>query len=486
MLQICPRLPGQKFKDPPFEEEILYFIRDLGHTREIKVLTDVNVNHMHQPWRSFAAIINRCLSEKPTSLDSLCLLHAQIIWGMYQKKNVDYVYLLWEDLDTHIYGAILPNELTNQDIKDSEAYKLYYTVASGAEPPKSKYKKKADEPVTPSKKKTVPTSKGAVDGPEVPNVPEYKLESKEESWIFSQGNDDDDNDEYDLEDEKYDEDDDDKNDNSQEEEKEEEKEDDDDEVSSDQKVSTPPEHELTKEEEANKEDNDTDMEGDQEQNKDDDLYRDVNINLERSDAEMTDAQANKETKDAYVNLTAVPPFPSLLRHHLLIQQFLHHPSPSFNLYNKHQNPRQQQLFQQRACQIFLTLHPYFGLNNRLYHEENNQGAGTSSASLVDVPVSTTVEMPPSSAITIPLPPVTLIQPLQQTPVSTPTIVPSTSLQNLPTFDSVFKFEDRVKALEDDFSEFKQTNQFTAVISSIPGIIDTYLANKMNEAIKTAV
>ncbi|GKD94758.1 hypothetical protein Tco_1374595 [Tanacetum coccineum] len=109
---------------------------------------------------------------------------------------------------------------------------------------------------------------------------------------------------------------------------------------------------------------------------------------------------------------------------------------------------------------------------------------TKSTSLVDVPVTMNVEMPPSSATTLPPSPVTLIQPLQQTPVSTPTIIPSTSLQNLPTFGSLFKFEDRVKALEDDFSVFKQTNQFTEAVSSIPSIVDTYLANKMNEAVKT--
>ncbi|GKB36022.1 hypothetical protein Tco_0880964 [Tanacetum coccineum] len=40
-----------------------------------------------------------------------------------------------------------------------------------------------------------------------------------------------------------------------------------------------------------------------------------------------------------------------------------------------------------------------------------------------------------------------------------------SLQNLPTFDSVFKFEDRVKALEVDFYEIKQTNQFADAVSS---------------------
>ncbi|GKE42686.1 hypothetical protein Tco_1469970, partial [Tanacetum coccineum] len=65
---ICPKLPGQKFEDPQFEEEILSFNRDLGHTGEIKVLSDVNVNHMHQPWTSFATIINKCLSGKTTAL----------------------------------------------------------------------------------------------------------------------------------------------------------------------------------------------------------------------------------------------------------------------------------------------------------------------------------------------------------------------------------------------------------------------------------
>ncbi|GKB96920.1 hypothetical protein Tco_0983057 [Tanacetum coccineum] len=79
MLQICPKLPGLKFEEPPLEEDILSFIRDLGHTGEIKFLSDVNVNHMHQPWRSFAALINKCLSKKTTSLESLRLLRAQIL-----------------------------------------------------------------------------------------------------------------------------------------------------------------------------------------------------------------------------------------------------------------------------------------------------------------------------------------------------------------------------------------------------------------------
>ncbi|GJU62761.1 hypothetical protein Tco_1244596 [Tanacetum coccineum] len=73
-----------------------HIIASLGHSGDIRKITDVNVNKLHQPWRSFVAIINKCLSGKP-SYDSLRLSQAQILWGMYNKKNVNYAYLLWED-----------------------------------------------------------------------------------------------------------------------------------------------------------------------------------------------------------------------------------------------------------------------------------------------------------------------------------------------------------------------------------------------------
>nr|GFA55911.1 hypothetical protein [Tanacetum cinerariifolium] len=50
----------------------------------------------------------------------------------------------------------------------------------------------------------------------------------------------------------------------------------------------------------------------------------------------------------------------------------------------------------------------------------------------------------------------------------PTTIPSAVLGNLPTFDSVFCFEDRVKSLEVNFSEFMQTNQFAEAVSKILG------------------
>ncbi|GJX71759.1 hypothetical protein Tco_0308930 [Tanacetum coccineum] len=96
ILQICPKVGNKKFVEPPLEKEILIFLASLGHSGDIRKITDVNVNKLHQPWRSFAAIINKCLSGIP-SYDSLRLSQAQILWGMYNKKNVDYAYLLWED-----------------------------------------------------------------------------------------------------------------------------------------------------------------------------------------------------------------------------------------------------------------------------------------------------------------------------------------------------------------------------------------------------
>nr|GEW09647.1 copia protein [Tanacetum cinerariifolium] len=111
MLHICQRLPNQTFDELPFEEDILAFLRYLEHSREIRKLTDVNINNLHQPWRSFDDVINKFLSGKSTGYDSLRLSQ---------------------------FDAIVPIELTNEDIRKSAAYKEYYTVASGVAPPKNK------------------------------------------------------------------------------------------------------------------------------------------------------------------------------------------------------------------------------------------------------------------------------------------------------------------------------------------------------------
>ncbi|GJZ67226.1 hypothetical protein Tco_0630466, partial [Tanacetum coccineum] len=58
--------------------------------------------------------------------------------------------------DTQLYGAILPNELTNEDIRNSESYKEYYAIALGAEPLKTKARVKKKK-VESDMSKTPPT-----------------------------------------------------------------------------------------------------------------------------------------------------------------------------------------------------------------------------------------------------------------------------------------------------------------------------------------
>nr|GEY45569.1 hypothetical protein [Tanacetum cinerariifolium] len=53
MLHICLRLPNQTFDELLFEEEILAFLRYLGHSGEIRKLTDKNVDFAYLLWEDF-------------------------------------------------------------------------------------------------------------------------------------------------------------------------------------------------------------------------------------------------------------------------------------------------------------------------------------------------------------------------------------------------------------------------------------------------
>nr|GEX17501.1 reverse transcriptase domain-containing protein [Tanacetum cinerariifolium] len=68
----------------------------------------------------------------------------------------------------------------------------------------------------------------------------------------------------------------------------------------------------------------------------------------------------------------------------------------------------------------------------------------------------------------------------------PTPIPSEVLQNLPTFESVFRFNERLKSLEASFSEYRQTNPFAEAVSNIPGIVHQYMNQQMHEAVRVAV
>nr|GEV32650.1 hypothetical protein [Tanacetum cinerariifolium] len=68
----------------------------------------------------------------------------------------------------------------------------------------------------------------------------------------------------------------------------------------------------------------------------------------------------------------------------------------------------------------------------------------------------------------------------------PTTAPSTIIQDLPNFGSLFGFDNRLMTLEANFSEFMQTNQFARAVSAILEIVQRYMDQRMNEAVKKII
>ncbi|GJW25756.1 hypothetical protein Tco_0039567 [Tanacetum coccineum] len=114
------------------------------------------------------------------------------------------------------------------------------------------------------------------------------------------------------------------------------------------------------------------------------------------------------------------------------------------------------------------------------------GQHTEATSLIDTHVTAIMEPSFTAQINRPPTPYPLDIQTQQPPIMTPATTTSSLLQNLPNFASLFGFDYRLKALEDNFSELRQTNQYAEALSSIPGTVDQYLANKMQEAVDVAV
>nr|GFC00897.1 hypothetical protein [Tanacetum cinerariifolium] len=109
----------------------------------------------------------------------------------------------------------------------------------------------------------------------------------------------------------------------------------------------------------------------------------------------------------------------------------------------------------------------------LYRDVNiNQGRGLQ---IVSIEPPTPI-MTPSTIATITTSGEALIPP--------PTI-PNIILENLPTFNSTFRFEERLRLLETSFSEYRQTNQFADAVSAIPGIVHQYMDQEMKEAVREA-
>ncbi|GJY72734.1 hypothetical protein Tco_0477165 [Tanacetum coccineum] len=91
-----------EFVEPPPHDALVSFIKQLGYKGALELVSEIYIDHMYQPWRTFLPIINRCLSGKSSSIDMPRQSRIQILWGMMYKKNVDYAELIWENFQYQI------------------------------------------------------------------------------------------------------------------------------------------------------------------------------------------------------------------------------------------------------------------------------------------------------------------------------------------------------------------------------------------------
>nr|GEU65203.1 hypothetical protein [Tanacetum cinerariifolium] len=364
---------------------------------EIRRLNNVNINKLHQPWRSFAAIINKCLSGKSTGYDSLRFTKVFIHYFMskdpsiLRRNKVNWHYVRDDQMFTTIklvlrhqntqqFGAMLPIKLTNKDIRNSEAYKEYYVVATEAAPPKTKSsvrktKSSSDTIVTPPTTAAGTRLSTSAKGKQ----PAKASKAKSLTMLSEKLSDEEDDDDVDEGSDDQNDDDDDQDEGN----------DDDQDFDEEGEEFIYPKLSIPNEEETKDEESFDPIAKTPKKR----MMKDVNINLEGRVVQITDVHTTQEFEDTHVTLTRVNP--------------------------------------DGIDSIFET------------------------TSQMDVPAPTTVALLTLSAPTLTPSTIATISTVPQAPTP-PTTAPSTLLQ------------------------------FARAVSSIHGIVQRYMDQRMNEAVKVAV
>ncbi|GKC80687.1 hypothetical protein Tco_1131461 [Tanacetum coccineum] len=438
--------------------------------------------------------------------------------------------------DTQVYDTIIPKELTNQAMLESNAYKSYYAFASGEKAPKPKYVRKEADPDTSPKQKPAQATKGtrlkskakvsksvkkkqpakkpkakgltvlsevtlieaeqlklatkrsktqihsshaSVSGDGVDTQLKVPNEQQQKSFGIDEGTDKDGENDYDdLSDEG-----DDNNDGGDDDANDDDKQEGDDTNDDDEETdSDRTELDRIKIHVLDQSTTEFYEEEEEEENIDDEemMYDDEDDKVTKELYEDVNVNlGNEDTKMTNTNQGATD----------------------------QQNISQQSGFEQVEEDAHVTITPVHdtqkadkpvqsssvssNFTSKLLNLENPSLTDNEIASLMETYAGHATTVPKNTSrftTTIPPPP-SFFNPLQQeaTPTPTPTTSETTtSLPALPDFASVFKFNERVFNLEKDVSEIKQVDQYAQALSSIPAIVDRYMDNKLGEAINKAI
>lgn len=108
-LQIMPTGDNIEFTAPPNPAVILNFVNELGYPTEVSTLSSVITNDMYQPWRAIISLINLCLTGKTSGYERLRAPSLQILWGIFNGKNIDFVERIWEEFSHSIHSFLKDN-----------------------------------------------------------------------------------------------------------------------------------------------------------------------------------------------------------------------------------------------------------------------------------------------------------------------------------------------------------------------------------------
>ncbi|GJW09644.1 retrovirus-related pol polyprotein from transposon TNT 1-94 [Tanacetum coccineum] len=506
ILKICLRIPGQEFDEPPTEDEALSFIRELGHSREIKYITDVIVDHLDKKKKFdlnleiFRYIFHICPRVHWSKL--LMNFLEEDIMSFFKELGHTGKSIIRRDFFCFIRCINIEEVLL---LSSTEVYLERHSVLTSFDSPSkkkfAKAKKVAATKPKPTKKKApIKADRGKglnvlsevsflklLNSRRLPNearkISIFLMQvAQVMELILNQGflmsniarlwgnsgekddddeidyedesdngdNDDDGNDNDDGNDGDGDDDDDDANDDDNQED--DDTNDDDEETDSDR---TKREEKIDEEERIDDEEK-MDKEEDDEVTKE--LYNDVNVNLGNRDADMTNAdeggadQQNVSQESGFgqveedVHVTLTPVRNTQKTDGPIQSSFV-----STNFTSKLLNLENPSLADNEITSL---------MDTTVRHEE----PGIQTSSLYTVPI---MAVPPPPPFFNPL--------LQQaTPTSTPTTSEATtSFPSLPDFLFVFKFNDRVTNLEKDLSEIKKVDQYAQALSSIPAIAHNF-------------
>nr|GEV44909.1 retrovirus-related Pol polyprotein from transposon TNT 1-94 [Tanacetum cinerariifolium] len=161
---------------PPSEESLITFIYELGYKGQLSKLASMFVDHMHQPWRILATIINKCLSVKTSSNDRLRQSRVGILPGSHVITIKDDGVLgrlkfIAKGEETQIYSLPILDMILNEEIKNFEAYISYVGLSTSLIPPKKGRckggKGKVAQTITPKKKGLITADEYVIPEPDV-------------------------------------------------------------------------------------------------------------------------------------------------------------------------------------------------------------------------------------------------------------------------------------------------------------------------------